>query len=37
VRGFRMPGDRKLTCQLTVVNGEVVWDLNGLAAKPFKK
>ncbi|HLT81474.1 MAG TPA: amidohydrolase/deacetylase family metallohydrolase [Cyclobacteriaceae bacterium] len=37
VRGFRIPGDRKLTCQLTVANGEVEWDLNGLAAKPFQK
>ncbi|HEY8511653.1 MAG TPA: amidohydrolase/deacetylase family metallohydrolase [Cyclobacteriaceae bacterium] len=37
VRGFRMPGDRKLTCQVTIANGEVAWDLNGLAAKPFKQ
>lgn len=32
----RMPGDKKLTCQLTLLNGEVVWDLNGLAANPYK-
>ena len=32
----RMPGDKKLTCQLTLLNGEVVWDLNGLMANPYK-
>jgi len=33
--GFRMPGKLRLECELTVRNGRVVWDLNGLAAKPF--
>lgn len=37
VRDFRVPGDKKLTCQVTVANGEVVWDLNGMASKPFKR
>lgn len=32
----RMPGDKKLTCQLTLMGGEVVWDLNGLTANPYK-
>jgi dihydroorotase len=36
VQGFKMKGDRKLACQLTIRDGDVVWDLNGLAAKPFK-
>ena len=32
VGGNKVMGDRKLTCQLTVLNGDIVWDLNGLAA-----
>jgi dihydroorotase len=36
VQGFKINGDKKLTCQATILNGEVVWDLNGLAAKPLK-
>lgn len=36
VDGFKITGDKKLTCQLTVRDGRVVWDLNGLAATPFK-
>jgi len=36
VQGFKINGDKKLTCQATILNGEVVWDLNGLAAKAFK-
>ena len=31
-----MPGDKKLNCQLTLLNGDVVWDLNGLAAPAYK-
>jgi dihydroorotase len=34
--GIKIKGDRKLTCQLTVMAGRVVWDLNGLAATPYK-
>ncbi|TDE07919.1 amidohydrolase/deacetylase family metallohydrolase [Jiangella asiatica] len=33
--GFRIDGDRKLVCALTVRAGEVVWDLDGRAAKPW--
>jgi dihydroorotase len=33
--GFRMPGKLKPECELTVRNGRIVWDLNGLAARPF--
>ncbi|HEU5148354.1 MAG TPA: amidohydrolase/deacetylase family metallohydrolase [Chryseosolibacter sp.] len=36
VDGYKITGDRKLTCQLTVRDGRVVWDLNGLAAKTYK-
>ncbi len=27
--GFRMAGDQKLECELTIKGGQVVWDLNG--------
>lgn len=36
VSGTKITGDQKLTCELTVLDGRVVWDLNGLAAKPLK-
>ena len=36
VQGFKITGDKKLVCQMTLLDGEVVWDLNGLAAKTFK-
>jgi dihydroorotase len=36
VDGYKITGDKKLTCQLTVRDGRVVWDLNGLAAIPYK-
>ncbi|MEJ0030494.1 MAG: amidohydrolase/deacetylase family metallohydrolase [Bacteroidota bacterium] len=36
VQGFKINGDKKLTCQATILNGEVVWDLNGISAKQFK-
>jgi dihydroorotase len=29
--GARLAGDRKLTCELTLLDGWVVWDLNGMA------
>jgi dihydroorotase len=29
--GGKMPGDRKLECELTIKAGQVVWDLNGIA------
>ena len=37
VRGFKMTGDKKIVCQMTLRDGRVVWDLNGLAAEPYKK
>jgi len=36
VDGNKITGDKRLTCQLTVLDGRVVWDLNGLAAKAYK-
>ncbi len=35
--GARMNGDRKLVCELTVRDGQIVWDLNGLAAEDWTK
>ena len=29
---LRMPGDRKLTGEMTIKDGKVVWDLNGLSS-----
>jgi len=34
--GNKISGDKKLTCHLTVLDGRVVWDLNGIAAKAYK-
>lgn len=33
----RIEGDRKFEAELTVRAGRVIWDLNGLAAKPYKQ
>lgn len=33
--GFRIDGDQELRSELTVRDGEVVWDLNGRAATPW--
>ncbi|MEX0593232.1 MAG: amidohydrolase/deacetylase family metallohydrolase [Balneolaceae bacterium] len=33
--GLRKNSDQKLTAELTIRAGEVVWDLNGLAADPY--
>jgi dihydroorotase len=35
-RNNRINGDKKLEAELTIREGKVVWDLNGLAAKEFK-
>jgi dihydroorotase len=34
--GARMDGQRKLECELTVRDGEVVWDLNGISRPDWK-
>src|SRR5260221_3542587 len=36
VGGFKITGDIKLACQMTVRAGDIVWDLNGLSATTFK-
>jgi dihydroorotase len=36
VGGNKVMGDKKLTCQLTVIDGDIVWDLNGLSAPLYK-
>jgi dihydroorotase len=36
VQGVKISGDKRLQCELTLLNGEVVWDLNGLSAKTVK-
>ncbi|XOV91599.1 MAG: amidohydrolase/deacetylase family metallohydrolase [Bacteroidota bacterium] len=35
VGGFKMSGDQKIVPQVTLRDGRVVWDLNGLAATPY--
>ena len=30
-KGWRLNGDKKLTCELTLRAGKVVWDLNGIS------
>ena len=36
-RGGRLDGTERLGCELTLRNGEVVYDLNGLASLPWEK
>lgn len=31
----KMKGDQKLECELTIREGKVVWDLNGMASSPW--
>jgi len=35
--GNRLEGNRKLEAELTVREGKIVWDLNGIAAKAWKQ
>lgn len=37
VAGTRLDGEIKLECELTVLGGEVVWDLNGRASPSWKE
>src|SRR5437762_3276180 len=34
--GNKLEGDRKLEAELTIREGKIVWDLNGIAAKAWK-
>jgi dihydroorotase len=36
-RGGRLDGTQRLGCELTMRDGEVVYDLNGLASLPWEK
>jgi dihydroorotase len=36
-RGFKMDGEQKFEAELTVRAGRVVWDLNGIAATPWRE
>jgi dihydroorotase len=36
-RGFKLSGSQKLTCELTLREGKVVWDLNGISSTPWTK
>ena len=35
--GNKMAGDRRLEAELTIREGDVVWDQNGMAAKEWEK
>jgi dihydroorotase len=35
--GARMKGTQKLVCELTVRDGRVVWDLNGITREDWEK
>ena len=35
-KGLRMDGNKKLVCELTIRNGAVVWDLNGIASPSWR-
>ena len=37
VRFKRMKGDKKIVCELTLKDGEVVYDLNGIASQDWDK
>jgi dihydroorotase len=37
VFGARLRGSRKLTCELTILDGRVVWDLNGLTRQDWDR
>ena len=35
--GNRLEGNHKLEAELTIRAGKIVWDLNGISAKPWKQ
>ena len=37
VRGWRVDGTQKLICELTMRDGQVVWDLNGISRPQWEK
>lgn len=36
VRGWKINGDKKLECELTLREGKVVWDLNGISMQEWE-
>ena len=36
VRGWKIQGDQKLECELTLRDGKVVWDLNGISMQEWQ-
>jgi len=36
VKGWKIPGDKKLECELTLREGKVVWDLNGISMQEWE-
>jgi dihydroorotase len=34
---YLMKGNQKLTCEMTLLDGNVMWDLNGRASEPWEK
>jgi len=36
VRGWKIQGDKKLECELTLREGKVVWDLNGISMQEWE-
>jgi dihydroorotase len=36
VRGWKIQGDKKLECELTLRDGKVVWDLNGISMQEWQ-
>ncbi|MCK5209957.1 MAG: amidohydrolase family protein, partial [Cyclobacteriaceae bacterium] len=36
-KGWKMNGTQKLECELTIREGEVVWDLNGISKTEWQK
>lgn len=37
VANKKITGDKKLVCELTIMDGEIVWDLNGISSKQYNK
>ncbi len=35
--GYRLEGKQKLEAELTIRAGKIVWDMNGISAKPWKQ
>jgi dihydroorotase len=37
VLGWKIKGDKKLVCELTLRDGKAVWDLNGISKPLWEK